>query len=101
MTTPFRALLVREPHANGFTDSAGVSAVEVLEIDRAKGLALVAERIGSARRKNWVAFASLATTPERAAEILRPYLSALASRPLLSSVAGTTDASAATPAAKP
>jgi len=77
---PFPALLVRPPLVKGYSDSCGVSAVTVLELDRAGQRAFVGSRCGSLNRRFWAPFSDLASTPEEAAKKLAPYLSALAGR---------------------
>jgi hypothetical protein len=92
---PFRALHVRPVLRRGsFSDSCGVVAVDVLRIEKAQGAALVSERCGSVTRKIWVPFSELATTPEKAAEKLRPALAELSARPLFQMAGMTADSSA-------
>jgi hypothetical protein len=93
---PFPALLVRPPLVKGYSDSCGVSAVTVLQLDRAGERALVGSRCGSVSRRFWARFDELASTPEDAAKKLAPHLSALAGRAALSAVPVTTPAEAVT-----
>jgi hypothetical protein len=93
---PFPALLVRPPLKNGFTDSCGVSAVTVLQLDRAGERAFVGSRCGSLSRRFWAPFSDLASTPEDAAKKLAPHLSALAGRAALTATPVMTPAAAVT-----
>ena len=93
---PFPALLVRPPLVNGFSDSCGVSAVTVLQIDREGKRAFVGSRCGALSRRFWAAFEDLARTPEDAAKKLAPHLSALAGRASLTAVTAQTPAAAVT-----
>jgi hypothetical protein len=57
-----------------------IRPVRVDDVNRETGLAKVAARIGSVEESRWVAFDHLASSPERAAQILAPIFSALISR---------------------
>ncbi len=93
MKPPFRAFLIREPLANGYTDSFSVTAVTVLELDRDR--ALVLRRCGSEYRRSHEPLASLASSPTRLFDRLEPFLAALAERAPQPAVAVMTEAEAA------
>jgi hypothetical protein len=95
---PFPALLIRPPAGGGsYSEAVSIRPVRVDEVNRETGLAKVAARIGSVEESRWVAFEFLASSPERAAQILAPIFSALISRAPKTALAVTTENGAEKP----
>jgi len=78
---PFPALLIRPPAGGGsYSEAVSIRPVRVDEVNRKTGLAKVTARAGSVEESRWVSFEHLASTPEKAAELLAPIFSTLIGR---------------------